>query len=348
MRDRANVALGFSALSENRPKDARDLPRARSPAEPAVEQGAARLRLGRRRAGRSAARARAMAGAGSARLRRDRGPRGADRDPLRLRQARRLRPVAAALRGGDRRLRARKRRPRRVDQGDPRRQDDRHPGRAEPGRGDGLVLEDPRPRRDAARAPPGAGARPARVPGSAQELPRPALPGEEPRGLAREAGRLRGHAGDPAQGVRRSPAAGSRAPAADRRRGVGQAARGPRRRSRRRRSGRRRRRLRRRQAARPARAHEGDAPHRRCAERRRGGVQAARPGSPRRRRARLADLAGLGRPLVGRQGRARAHRSRGSAKPSATPMRCRRRNARSRSASIASRAASPPSIRSCR
>ena len=50
LRDRANVALGFSALSENRPKDARDLSRAGSPAEPAGEQGAARLRLGRRRA----------------------------------------------------------------------------------------------------------------------------------------------------------------------------------------------------------------------------------------------------------------------------------------------------------
>ncbi len=37
-----------------------------------------------------------------------------------------------------------------------------------------------------------------------------------------------------------------------------------------------------------------------------------------------------------------------SARPSATPMRCRRRNARSRSASIASRAASPPWIRNCR
>ena len=53
LRDRANVALGFSALSENRPKDARTyLERVRL-AEPAVEQGAARLRLGRRRARRS-------------------------------------------------------------------------------------------------------------------------------------------------------------------------------------------------------------------------------------------------------------------------------------------------------
>ena len=43
------------------PKDARAVPRARAPAEPAGEQGAARLRLGRRRAGGPAVRARAVA-----------------------------------------------------------------------------------------------------------------------------------------------------------------------------------------------------------------------------------------------------------------------------------------------
>ena len=187
-RPRQRRARLLGALGE--PAQGRaHLPRAGSPAEPAVEQGAARLRLGRRRA---------------RRIRSSRSCRGRSwrtRDfgetavleaqiavPYAYAEARRLRPGAAALRE--------RRSPRyeresaeleRVDQGDPRRQDDRHAGRAEPRRGDGLVLEDPRPRRDAARAPPRAGARPARVPGSAEELPRPALPRAQPRGVAREA-----------------------------------------------------------------------------------------------------------------------------------------------------------------
>ncbi len=96
-RPRQRRARVFGAVREPAQGRAR-LPRARAAAEPAVEQGAARLRLGRRRDGRSAARARAVAGARRARLRRDRRARGADRGSVRLRQARRLRPVAAALR----------------------------------------------------------------------------------------------------------------------------------------------------------------------------------------------------------------------------------------------------------
>ena len=49
LRDRANVALGFTALRRGRRRRAR-LPRAGAAEEPAGEQGAARLRLGRRRA----------------------------------------------------------------------------------------------------------------------------------------------------------------------------------------------------------------------------------------------------------------------------------------------------------
>ncbi len=88
-------------------------------------------------------------------------------------------------------------------------------------------------RRHAARAPPRAGARPARVPGGDEELSRPALPEQEPRGLARQAERLRRHAGDPPQGLRRAPAGGQGTAAADRHRGARQAARGGGRRGRR-------------------------------------------------------------------------------------------------------------------
>jgi hypothetical protein len=199
LRDRANVALGFSALAENRPKDARTY----------LE----RVRL------ESLQSSKALLGYGwaadalkdpqlalvpwqelaKARLRRDRGARGADRGALCVRRARRPWPGAAALRGRDRRVRARERRDRGVDQGDPQRQDDRHPRRAEPRRRDGLVLEDPRPRRDAAGAPSRADPGAARVPGGAEELPRPALPLAQPRGLARQARHLRRHAGDAAE-----------------------------------------------------------------------------------------------------------------------------------------------------
>ena len=58
-------------------------------------------------------------------------------------------------------------------------------------------------------APPVAGAGAARVPGGVQELPRPALPGEEPRRVEEQARRLRRHARDPAQGLRRQAAAGA-------------------------------------------------------------------------------------------------------------------------------------------
>ena len=75
-------------------------------------------------------------------------------------------------------------------------------------------------------APPVAGAGAARVPGGVQELPRPALPGEEPRRVEEQARRLRRHAGDPAQGLRRQAAAGAGARRRHRHRAAGEAPRG--------------------------------------------------------------------------------------------------------------------------
>ena len=79
-----------------RSEDGAGLPRAGAPEEPAGEQGAARLRLGRRFAQGSQARARALARARRPRRRRLGGARGTHRRALRLRQARRLRPGARA------------------------------------------------------------------------------------------------------------------------------------------------------------------------------------------------------------------------------------------------------------
>ena len=118
-----------------------------------VEQGAARLRLGRRRA-EGAASSRSCRGPSSRSrdVERRGGARGAHRGAVCLRRARRLRPVARALQRGDRRFRPREREPRRIDRRDPRRQAGRRPARAQPRRRDGLVLEHPRAARDAARA----------------------------------------------------------------------------------------------------------------------------------------------------------------------------------------------------
>ncbi len=98
-----------------RPEDGARLPRAGAPEEPAVEQGAARLRLGRRFAEGSQARARALARARRPRRRRLGRARGAHRRALRLRQARRLRPGARPLQRRDRRVRAGEQGARRID-----------------------------------------------------------------------------------------------------------------------------------------------------------------------------------------------------------------------------------------
>ena len=81
------------------------LPRAGAAEEPAVEQGAARLRLGGRFAQGAAARARALDRARRPRRRRLGRARGPHRRALRLRQARRLRPGARPLQRRHRRLR---------------------------------------------------------------------------------------------------------------------------------------------------------------------------------------------------------------------------------------------------
>ena len=94
---------------------------------------------------------------------------------------------------------------------DPRRQAARRPAREEPGRRDGLVLEHPGAARAAARGSPDPGVGAPRVPGSLQELARPALPDQEPAGLGRRAERLQGHARQSPASLRRAAAEGARA-----------------------------------------------------------------------------------------------------------------------------------------
>ena len=314
LRDRANVALGFSALTEEPPEGRAHLPRARAPEEPAVEQGAARLRLGRRRA---------------RRIRSSRSCRGwssrsatSATPPCSRRRSRCPTPTPSSAPTAsrceryderDRRVRARERRARRIDRGDPRRQDDRHADRAEPGRRDGLVLE------ASATCPRCRSARHlAQV--LAQHEFQEAFKNyrdlrflaQQPRGLAREARRLRRHAGDPAQGLRRSrcrwcASASSRSTSrrcVKRRDALAAEVAA-------RRGGRRRRRLRRRQAARPARAHEGRcaaSSMRRTPTRRRSSSATACASSP------ACSPGSWSQDSVGRlwdaEGRARAHRRR--------------------------------------
>ena len=105
LRDRANVALGFTALTEGDPKAARSyLERVRLKS---LQSNKALLGFGWAAdlAQGSQARARALARAGRPRRRRFRRPRGAHRRALRLRQARRLRPGARPLQRRDRGVR---------------------------------------------------------------------------------------------------------------------------------------------------------------------------------------------------------------------------------------------------
>ncbi len=72
---------------------------------------------------------------------------------------------------------------------------------------DGLVLEPDRVARDAARRPPDAGAGAARLSGVVQELPRPAVPRQQPCAVARQPGRLSRHARRAPQGLPAAAAA---------------------------------------------------------------------------------------------------------------------------------------------
>ena len=99
--------------------------------------------------------------------------------PYALCRSRRLRPVARALPGRDRRVRARERQPRRVDRGDPRRHAARRADRAAiPGDEMGWfwnITELPELQDASARGHLAQVLAHARVPGSVQELPRPAV-----------------------------------------------------------------------------------------------------------------------------------------------------------------------------
>ncbi len=183
------------------------LSRARAAVGHAVEQGAPRLRLGRGVAGTDEGRAGAVERTGRPRGDRRRGARGQARGALRARRTRRRCAGARAVSEGDRRLRSRGREPGPLGGGDPRGQVARRPDRPQPGRGDGLVLEHRGPAGAAGRAawrPSRAVAGDARVPGSVQELPRPALPRAQPAAVAGHARGAARHARQPTRGPSRS------------------------------------------------------------------------------------------------------------------------------------------------
>ena len=100
-----------------------------------------------------------------------------------------------------------RRRPRRVDQGDPRRQaastawSSRIRATRWAGSGTSATCRTCRTPRHLAQV-----LAQHEFQEALQELPRPALPATQPRGVARQAGRLQRHAGDAPQGLRRAPA----------------------------------------------------------------------------------------------------------------------------------------------
>ena len=149
---------------------------------------------------------------GRPRRQRRRGARGAHRGALCLCRTGRLWPVARALQRGDRAVRPRERRARRIDR--------RRSAAAScstacsssnPGEEMGWFWNITRAARDAARRPPGAGAGAARVPGGVQELPRPAFLAGNLQHWQDKPRRLRRHARQPPPGLRRAPAQGARA-----------------------------------------------------------------------------------------------------------------------------------------
>ena len=183
------------------------VPRTCAPVRDAVEQGVAGVRVGRRGAGQHEGGAGAVERTGRARSGRPGRARGQAGGVLRARRTRRRRAGAGAVPGRDRHLRPRVGEPRRIDRRDPRRHADRRPDRPQPGRGNGLVLEHRRTarrKRAAAWRAPRAGAGEARVPGSLQELPRPAVPRAQRAAVAGQPRRDARHAGESPPGLRAS------------------------------------------------------------------------------------------------------------------------------------------------
>ena len=158
LRDRANVALGFSALQDGRSEDARTvLQRVRLQS---LQANKALLGFGWAAANAEATRAGARAVDRTREPQRQRrgGARSQDRAALCLCRTRRLRPIARRLPTSGVAVRQRAGRAQGIDRRHPERQADRRAERKEPRQRNGLVLEPDRAARDAARRPPDAGA----------------------------------------------------------------------------------------------------------------------------------------------------------------------------------------------